>query len=110
MADEPIAADGYPAGTILSCPALACGARLYRLRTDDGQIIIIHNKGLGYPSENAGTRRYRLVPEFTVSAGKYDWLNKGVFISTLVTPVPAGMQLAKGSNENDRLIEIYRVL
>ena len=41
MADEPIAADGYPAGTILSCPALACGARLYRLRTDAsfGEIV-----------------------------------------------------------------------
>ena len=46
MADEPIAADGYPAGTMLSCPALACGARLYRPRTDASFGEIVTNDGL----------------------------------------------------------------
>lgn len=83
---------------------------LYRLRTDDGVTIIIHNKGLAYRGEKPDDWKFRLVPEFTAPQGKYDWLNKHVFISTLVMPVPPEMQLAKGPNENDRVIEVYRVL
>lgn len=83
---------------------------LYRLRTDDGVTIIIHNKGLAYPGEKLEDWRYRLTPEFIAPQGKYDWLNRHVFISTLVVPVPAALQLAKGPNENDRVIEVYRVL
>ena len=45
---------------------------LYRLRTDDGTTIIIHNKGLGLPGDvPGGRRRYRLSPEFTAPRGKY---------------------------------------
>lgn len=33
MAEESMITDDYPAGTILSCPTLTCGARLYRLHT-----------------------------------------------------------------------------
>ena len=83
---------------------------LYRLRTDDGVTIIIHNKGLGYPAAKIEDTRYRLAPEFIAPQGKYDWLNRSVFVSTLVVPVPAELQLAKGPNENDRVIEVYRVL
>jgi hypothetical protein len=83
---------------------------LYRLRTDDGVTIIIHNKGLGYPGAKLEDWRYRLTPEFIAPQGKYDWLNRSVFVSTLVVPVPAELQLAKGPNENDRVIEVYRVL
>ena len=83
---------------------------LYRLRTDDGVTIIIHNKGLAYPGAKIEDTRYRLVPEFIAPQGKYDWLNRYVFVSTLVVPVPAALQLAKGPNENDRVIEVYRVL
>jgi hypothetical protein len=77
---------------------------LYRLRTDDGTIIIIHNRGLAYSED-----KYRLVPEFTVTEGKYDWLNKSIFLSTLVTDFPASMRLAKGPDENDRLIQVHRI-
>ncbi len=83
---------------------------LYRLRTDDGVTIIIHNKGLAYPAAKIEDTRYRLVPEFIAPQGKYDWLNRYVFVSTLVVPVPAELALAKGPNENDRVIEVYRVL
>jgi len=83
---------------------------LYRLRTDDGVTIIIHNKGLAYPAAKPEDTRYRLVPEFIAPQGKYDWLNRYVFVSTLVVPVPVALQLAKGPNENDRVIEVYRVL
>jgi hypothetical protein len=83
---------------------------LYRLRTDDGVTIIIHNKGLAYPGATSQDTRYRLAPEFIAPQGKYDWLNKHLFVSTLVVPVPAELRLAKGPNENDRVIEVYRVL
>lgn len=83
---------------------------LYRLRMDDGTTIIIRNKGLAYPSDKPQDRKYRLVPEFIAPQGKYAWLNEQVFISTLVVPVPSELRLAKGPNENDRLIEVYRVL
>ncbi len=83
---------------------------LYRLRTDDGVTLIIHNKGLAYPAAKIEDTRYRLVPEFIAPQGKYDWLNRFVFVSTLVVPVPAELALAKGPNENDRVIEVYRVL
>lgn len=82
---------------------------LYRLRTDDGVTIIIHNKGLEYPGAKPDAPIYRLAPEFIAPQGKYEWLNRHVFLSTLVYPVPPEMRLAEGANENDRLIEIYRV-
>jgi hypothetical protein len=81
---------------------------LYRLRTDDGVMIIIHNVGLTYPGKEPGDERYRLTPQFIAPKGKYDWLNKSIFLATL-TDVPANMRLAKGPNENDRLIQVYRV-
>jgi hypothetical protein len=82
---------------------------LYRLKTDDGVTIIIHNKGLAYPQGAKEWPRYRLVPEFTAPAGKYDWLNKSIFIAALVE-VPAAMALARGEKENDRLIQVHRVM
>lgn len=81
---------------------------LYRLKTDDGVTVIIHNKGLYYPPSGGKPERYRLAPEFIAPVGKYDWLNKSLFLSTLVD-VPPAMALAKGPNENDRLIQVFRV-
>ena len=51
---------------------------LYRLRTDDGVTIIIHNVGLTYPGAKPGEERYRLTPQFIAPIGKYDWLNKNI--------------------------------
>ncbi len=82
---------------------------LYRLRTDDGVTIIIHNKGLAYPKgKGPDDWHYRLSPEFIAPQGKYEWLNRNIFIANLVD-VPQSMRLAKGPKENDRLIQIYRV-
>lgn len=81
---------------------------LYRLKTDDGVTIIIHNEGLAYAGAKPGDERYRLVPQFTAPVGKYDWLNRSIFVATLVG-VPKGMELAKGPNENDRLIQVFRI-
>jgi len=81
---------------------------LYRLRTDDGVTIIIHNVGLTYPGARPGDEHYRLAPQFIAPVGKYDWLNRNLFIATL-TDVPKGMEQARGPSENDRLIQVYRV-
>ncbi len=83
---------------------------LYRLKTDDGVTIVIHNKGLGYPATPGREERYRLQPEFFAPAGKYEWLNKSIFVATLVFPVPPEMAVAKGPRENDRLIQVYRIV
>ena len=83
---------------------------LYRLRTDDGVTIIIHNKGLSIGSAQPGGRtRYRLLPEFTAPSGKYDWLNKQVFVANLTTNIPEAKRRARTENENDRLIHVYRL-
>lgn len=81
----------------------------YRLRTHDGVNILIHNKGLAYPGDASDWGTYRLVPEFTAPRGPYDWLNKSIFLSTLVE-TPRHMMVAKGPDENDRLIQVHRVL
>jgi Protein of unknown function (DUF3237) len=82
---------------------------LYRLKTDDGVTIIIHNKGLVYPADKPEDARFRLVPEFIAPQGRYDWLNRNVFVSTLVFPAPSALAQAEGPNQNDRVIEVYRV-
>jgi hypothetical protein len=81
---------------------------LYRLKTDDGVIVIIHNKGLTYPAVDSAKEYDRLVPEFIAPQGKYGWLNSNIFLATL-TDTPLSMRLAQGPHENDRLIQVYRV-
>ena len=81
---------------------------LYRLKTDDGVVIIIHNKGLTYPAVDSAKEYDRLVPEFIAPQGKYGWLNSNIFLATL-TETPPAMRLANGQHENDRLIQVYRV-
>ena len=50
-----------------------------------------------------------LAPEFTVPQGKYDWLNKQLFVANLTTAIPDEKRLAKTENENDRLIHVHRL-
>lgn len=58
---------------------------LYSLRTDDGAVIIVHNKGLSVPDP----RYLMTVPAFHAPAGKYEWLNRRIFVGR-ITPVPGG--------------------
>jgi len=65
---------------------------IYALRTDDGVIIQIRNRGLRHGSpavmmrlaagENVDPAEYyfRTVPEFIAPVGKYDWLNRSIFV------------------------------
>ena len=58
---------------------------LYRIRTDDGTIIIVHNSGLYEDDSFSLSGRNYLVtrPVFTAPKGRYDWLNRSVFIGTV---------------------------
>lgn len=58
---------------------------LYRIRTDDGTIIIVHNRGLyEHDSFSSSGRNYLVTrPVFTAPKGRYDWLNRSVFIGTV---------------------------
>ena len=46
MAEDALPPHSYPAGTIFSCPALACGARLYRLRAAAPFVELVTNDGV----------------------------------------------------------------
>jgi len=77
---------------------------LYRLKTDDGYQIIIHNKGLGY--ENG---IYRLNPIFNVSGNKYRWLRESTFVANLIFPTPDVHKIPMEAGQNDRLIQVFRL-
>ena len=78
---------------------------LYRLKTDDDYQIIIHNKGLGY--ENG---IYRLNPVFNVSGDKYRWLRESTFVANLVFPTPDAHKIPMEAGQNDRLIQVFRLI
>jgi hypothetical protein len=66
----------------------------YVLVTDDGVPIQVRNRGLRHgpeealrriaAGENVDTREYycRTTPVFDAPSGKYDWLNRSVFVAT----------------------------
>lgn len=58
----------------------------YWLRTDDGAVIRVHNQVvLNPPAQGVeGAKQYlRSSVRFEAPIGKYDWLNKAVFVGTL---------------------------
>jgi hypothetical protein len=66
----------------------------YALKTEDGAIIQIRNRGLrhGPPEVMAALARgeevdssayyFRSVPEFVAPEGRHEWLNRSIFVST----------------------------
>ena len=69
---------------------------LYSLRTSDGAVIVVDNNGIIVPpaasapgAGPAATAYVRTVPQFHAPKGRYEWLNKTVFIGT-ITPAPGG--------------------
>jgi hypothetical protein len=78
---------------------------LYRLKTDDGVQIIIHNKGPRYTDS-----KFRLLPTFNVPGKKYAWLRESVFVATLTYPVPPEIPAPDfGPKANGRLIQVFRL-
>jgi hypothetical protein len=66
----------------------------YLLRTDDGVLIEVHNRGLRHgpqetmrrlaAGETVDPREYyfRAAPTLTAPVGRYDWLNRSLFLCT----------------------------
>lgn len=66
---------------------------LYTLRTDDGTLIYVNNRGLRVAAPEVAQRiangesvpasdyYFRAAPTFETPPGKYDWLTKALFIS-----------------------------
>jgi hypothetical protein len=64
----------------------------YAIQTDDGTLIQIRNKGLRHGPPEVMARLvagemvdpadyyFRTVPEFIAPKGRYDWLNRSIFI------------------------------
>ena len=60
----------------------------YYLRTDDGVIVRVVNKGVGgsaRPDAAEGGERFFMftAPVFEAPRGKYEWINQSVFVGTL---------------------------
>ncbi len=55
----------------------------YMLRTDDGVVINVINKGVGCLGADGKPLPMRTQPVFEVPLGKYEWLGKAAFIGTL---------------------------
>jgi Protein of unknown function (DUF3237) len=61
----------------------------YYMKTDDGVLIRIVNKGVGggaapTPASATGEKFFMFThPEFEAPVGKYDWMNRSMFIGTL---------------------------
>lgn len=70
----------------------------YLLKTDDGVLIGIHNQGMvrgaigvmdqvtGGGDIDAGGLYTRLSSRYEAPEGKYDWLNKSIFVGVLLPP------------------------
>ena len=52
---------------------------LYSIKTNDGAVIIVRNRGL-FVDKGA---YFRTVPHFQAPRGRYDWLNKAVFVGSV---------------------------
>jgi hypothetical protein len=61
---------------------------LYSMKTDDGAVIIVRNRGLIV----AGGSYFRTIPEFEAPKGKHDWLNQSVFVGSVAgAPQPGAV-------------------
>jgi hypothetical protein len=77
---------------------------IYGIKTDDGVIIQIHNKGLRHGPPEVMARLlageevdpaeyyFRTTPEFIAPTGKYDWMNRSVFVCSGAR-YPSGIKL-----------------
>ena len=55
----------------------------YSIRTDDGKIIQVDNRGIGHGERDS---RYRLTaPKFHAPIGRYEWLNRSLFVGTITS-------------------------
>jgi hypothetical protein len=62
---------------------------IYSIKTDDGVVIEVDNRGVIVPPAAGGAPYVRTTPRFHAPQGPYDWLNKTSFVGT-ITPAPQG--------------------
>ena len=62
---------------------------IYSIKTEDGAVIEVENSGLIAPA-NAGVGYARTSPRFHAPMGKYDWLNRILFIGTIAPATENG--------------------
>lgn len=73
----------------------------YMLRTDDGVVINVVNKGVICPPKDGKPAAVRTQPVFEPPLGKYEWLGQSVFVGTLVPTTDQSVPAVK--------IRFYRV-
>lgn len=77
------------------------------MKTDDGVLIRIVNKGVGGggppAAASASSESFFMFthPEFEAPAGKYDWLNRSMFVGTLG---------ARRDTHNAVLIRVFQIV
>jgi hypothetical protein len=62
---------------------------LYSIKTDDGAVIVVENEGIITP-QNGGIGYARTGPRFHAPQGKYEWLNKTLFVGTITPAAESG--------------------
>jgi hypothetical protein len=62
---------------------------IYSIKTDDGIVIEVDNRGVIVPGSEGSAPYVRTAPRFHAPQGPQDWLNKTTFVGT-ITPSPQG--------------------
>ena len=62
---------------------------IYSLKTDDGAVIEVDNRGIIVPATADRAAYVRTTPRFHAPQGPHDWLNKTTFVGT-ISPNPQG--------------------
>jgi hypothetical protein len=62
---------------------------IYSIKTDDGTVIEVDNRGIIVPAGADGRPYVRTTPRFHAPQGPHDWLNKTTFVGT-ISPSPQG--------------------
>jgi hypothetical protein len=62
---------------------------IYSIKTDDGVVIEVDNRGIIVPPAEGSPAYVRTTPRFHAPQGPHEWLNKTSFVGT-ITPSPQG--------------------
>jgi hypothetical protein len=62
---------------------------VYSIKTDDGVVIEVDNRGIIVPPSGEAPAYVRTTPRFHAPQGPHEWLNKTAFVGT-ITPNPQG--------------------
>jgi hypothetical protein len=62
---------------------------IYSIKTDDGAVIEVDNRGIIVPPAEGSAAYVRTAPRFHAPQGPHEWLNKTTFVGT-IAPSPQG--------------------